>query len=270
MSVQLKIASVKRAWKLSSRVYLEDGREVFLPNEKVEQGFVSEEELFYSEEDQLWEDISFKPVPRKVVIRPKVRDMSKFKSKEEYNLIRNLILKKRALLDEAFVFANLEDLTQDIFVSLWESGYFEEFDEKLGYGYAGYIARAVEFRLIDMVRDPSFQNRQVEWSLNYQYDVEDEESAEFGEDVGDQTIPSPDVEYEVAELTERFREIAKEMGMSNIPEVSYLELFEYLLDKGSVPQFARDHQISYARINKEVDFFRDQLQAEYQANWVSA
>ncbi len=262
-SKKFKIKALKKEWKHGTRVILDNKEgEAFLPKELAIIGreFEKEELVKTLSSPNCFLLKSTLPPPRKRVVRPNIRDMSKFKSEEELELIKSLLLKKRSIMGSDHVTRNLEDLKYDVFTYLWETEYFHKYDEKQPYGYASYIATAIHYWMISWVRSGNFKRDQMNYSLDFPLDAENPvESATMKDTIPDMNGDLA-LRMEAENLLNILTEIVTDMGFcDSCVGLTYLDLFNILISNGSVPAFCRKNGFGYKKVNSEIERIRDRV-----------
>lgn len=252
-----------KEWTKGNRVTLSNGVQAFLPKEQSAIGSeVDMDELIMTPASgKCYVLKSSLPKPRVLKNIPEPRDMSNFDVAFEMNLIQACILRKRNILGDSYVIQNLEDLKSEAFTYMWKSRVFHQYDEKKSFGYSSYIATTIERWMINLVRDGNFRRDQFLDSLDFKLDSSDEQgnSATVESLFPDERI-NLETSYEVQELEHCIEAFVMGMGECPLlPGIFYSDLYYELSSNGSIPQFARDHGVSYRKINASVEELRSSL-----------
>ncbi len=262
MGEKLRVIALKKEWKHGTRVILDTKEEAFIPKELaiVGQEFEREELTTTVSSPNCLLLKSTLPPPRKKVVRPNVRDMEDFKSEEELELIKALLLKKRNIMGSDYVTRNLQDLKYDAFTYLWETEYFHKYDKTQPFGYSSYIAVAIEYWMISWIRSGNFKRDQTNYSLDFPLDAENPVESGTMKDTIPDTKGDLALKMEADFLLEMLTQTVKEMGFcESCPGVTYLDLFKILTSNGSIPIFCRKNGFGYKKVNLEVKTLREKL-----------
>lgn len=267
--MKVVVSEVLRSFKSGTQVRLSNGAKAFLPAAKAVKGFEMEDSdlTISSVSATMLVDVSL--VPKKREIKPIVetRDMTNFNVKEELNLIQACLLRKRALLGDQFVTANLPDLVDEVFTYFWKTKFFQTYDEKKSFGYSSYIATGVERWMINVVRDGNFRMHQFTDSLDFKFKDDEENSSTLQDTISD-TREDPHMDFETLELYKFMEKTSISFGETDIiPGLFYVDLFYELTANNPIPAFARNHGFSYRKINLVVAEFQKKLAAALKENY---
>lgn len=266
-----QIVKALKIGQKSSRVLLDDGRKVRVPNSVLTIGFISDEDIREIETSGVADyiHVSFYKPPRQRSEPVLCRDMSRFDASAELKLLRGVICKNLFVIGRTLSDEEIDDMTEDCFLHFWERKLFQRYNAEKLKSYNSYLSRAVRNYMIDLKRNSKFKNERNQRSLDQR--VKGDEGSTLGSLIAsDYNLENESVtnllSEKFPELVSKLRAVVTQLDSEESTglNLTYTQIFESLFIRNDYKSFVAASGYSISTVNTRKQFMLDMLYPTYQ------